>query len=674
MAKSTCCSSNDKKKKGGGCCDAPPPKKEEVVPACETGCCDSKKKTPAAAEPARASCCKDKSDSCCAPPPTTQTPVFNAPHADDAPLCLAVIRQDGGDVVLFDAAGVPVTFHFDGGDIRNLCFNTHGVKACDDLLTPCLDEDGNHGEPEESCFCGVETPHMHAHIRDPRVCDSNGTDSNGAEKVEFLATQTLHPKDVDTTTTTTTAEMYTMNVSEQLPNECSSARMSDAGKKHNNNGGNKNGNRRMHKVQHDDHVDYLVHNAATGELHLEHACTDCGQDDIHGTFKAVAKRQLPRNGDKKSNISVQFFEVEQGPFNVLDFFNNAFQVHSGGRVAAVENILETPSKHTHNNKDLTKPEFWGIPEKEGQHAESNLKANKEVRSTLTCSRICCASEIPMITSVLEKVAGVNKIMVNVPLKQVIVDHNADTVTATELEAVLNKNHFGAAVKRDGAANAAKKVAAAAVPSKGRSHFFVAHICCASEIPAINTIVEPMRGVSSVSINVTTKTVYVDHDTGFCSAQDVADALNKEGFGAEVRLDFAKAAATTRSMFVQSTLTFEQEVDPDTAMLTIFLRSFDPSQLESFIVDVPAKTITVVHNPLGLSAQTIADQLLEPTGIRALVLSDGGANQNVWDIPTMDDSSDELSGDEPMTYPSPAVILSGVFWIVSMLSFIPGENW
>jgi hypothetical protein len=48
-------------------------------------------------------------------------------------------------------------------------------------------------------------------------------------------------------------------------------------------------------------------------------------------------------------------------------------------------------------------------------------------------------------------------------------------------------------------------------TSGRSSFYVAKICCASEIPAINSIVNPMDGTRKVSINVTTKMVrFVRH--------------------------------------------------------------------------------------------------------------------------------------------------------------------
>jgi copper chaperone CopZ len=100
---------------------------------------------------------------------------------------------------------------------------------------------------------------------------------------------------------------------------------------------------------------------------------------------------------------------------------------------------------------------------------------------------------------MEPIEGVSKTMINVPLKQVTVDHDPSVITGKDIENVLNKNRFGATLKRDGGGRAAGG-------SDGRSQFHVQKICCASEIPAINSILNPIHGVSKVSINVTTKMV------------------------------------------------------------------------------------------------------------------------------------------------------------------------
>lgn len=134
--------------------------------------------------------------------------------------------------------------------------------------------------------------------------------------------------------------------------------------------------------------------------------------------------------------------------------------------------------------------------------ESVTGKRRIVRSTIYCSGICCASEIPLVNSALEPLDGVEKIMINVPLRNVIIDHDPSIVTATVLADILNQNDFGASIRRDGGGK--KKQT-----GRGKSRFYVDKICCASEIPMIKSIVNPIEGTSAVSINVTTKMVRKD---------------------------------------------------------------------------------------------------------------------------------------------------------------------
>jgi copper chaperone CopZ len=273
----------------------------------------------------------------------------------------------------------------------------------------------------------------------------------------------------------------------------------------------------------------------------------------------------------------------------------------------------------------------------------------------------------MITKILEPVAGVQKILINVPVKMVTIDHDPDVVSAKDIEAILNKNHFGAKIKTDGA------VTLAAGSTCGRSQFFVQKICCASEIPAINSIIEPMFGVSKVSINVTTKMVYVIHDTATVSATDICDALNADHFGAQTRHDAANDVRAPMSAFVRSTLSFASSdtSSPATQTLKEFLGTFDPTQMEMFVVDVPLNKISVVHNPHILSAETIVEKMAQDTGIQATIIVNGAESAN-WDFPEVGEEEEEAHK-KAVSHPSIATILSGVFWGISMFSFI-GGNW
>jgi hypothetical protein len=133
---------------------------------------------------------------------------------DGGVLCLAVVRESGADISLFDASGEVRSFSYKG-DIRKLCFSSHGQEA-DDLLTPCFDDAGNHGSPEEGCFCGVETPHLHAHVHDPKTCNEDSPNTAEVDLMK-LARMTLHP-----TEESKNSSLFQIPVSERLPKECNS--------------------------------------------------------------------------------------------------------------------------------------------------------------------------------------------------------------------------------------------------------------------------------------------------------------------------------------------------------------------------------------------------------------------------------------------------------------------
>lgn len=164
-------------------------------------------------------------------------------------------------------------------------------------------------------------------------------------------------------------------------------------------------------------------------------------------------------------------------------------------------------------------------------------------------------------------------------------------------------------------------------------------------------------------------MYVDHDSSVVSAQEICEALNLERFGARVEHDAGTEAASA-SAFLTSILAFEasESEAPTTERLTDFLNTIEPSQMETFLVDIPFKKITVVHNPLLLSAREIVDALLEKTGLQTTIVRDGADHKN-WEFP---EAVEEEAIEEENGRPRPTVIASGVFWIISMLSFIGGD--
>ena len=171
--------------------------------------------------------------------PTTTT--TQAIHDSDEEVvhCLAVVLPENGKTVsVLDASGSVRSFSYQGseggGDISNLCFSSHGTDTMtDDLLTPCLDEAGYHGMPDEGCFCGVDIPHLHAHVHDPKLCNNNNEQGPNYKKNNVassesnwikLASLTLLPGDDDKHCGSTGEEDRLLQIpaSEHMPNECNS--------------------------------------------------------------------------------------------------------------------------------------------------------------------------------------------------------------------------------------------------------------------------------------------------------------------------------------------------------------------------------------------------------------------------------------------------------------------
>lgn len=575
-------------------------------------------------------------------------------EGDSFPMCVAVIQENKTDVVIYDAQGISKTFKYNGtNDAKyavDLCFASHGVERnIESLLSPCFDKDGIHGAPAELCFCGIDTPHLHAHMKDPSICNADSI------SLEILASKVLYP--------VSQTEVLKINISDGMPKVCNSLEIMNEilehkfcvkiAKK-----------TRLNQVQHDDHVDYLVHNNVTGELHLEHPCNTCGQNDVHGKFRSVEKRALSSHGTG-GGILLQFFEVESKPFQVLEFAQSIFQVQSD-RVNAVDQMREhwhSPSRHVKRLPGLD----IGSPQ-------------KYVRSTLICSQICCSSEIPIINEVLSKMNGVQKLTVNVPLKIVNVDHDPAKITARQLIEALNEQSMGAAVQRDGAASETNMTnMSASENNSGRSQFFVQGICCASEVPIIKKILLPVPGVKSVSINTTTKVVYVDHEPSVTTAEVISITLTQQGFKSEILRD-ANSSDTVLSnmMLVRSILSFEKYGQDSKFIMDSTIKCLDAliarKVLEEFSLNKMNRTVQVVHNPFVRSAGSIVDELLEATKFEFRVLRDG-SDPKLWNF------ADSLPKDEPAVeeenekfiYPRPNVIASGILWIISMISHV-GDKW
>lgn len=157
-----------------------------------------------------------------------------------------------------------------------------------------------------------------------------------------------------------------------------------------------------------------------------------------------------------------------------------------------------------------------------------------------------------------------------------------------------------------------------------------------------------------------------------SAQALCDALNDAAFGATIKKDAGEIIKGAVPAYVTSMIEFENAPDADS--LKQLLSGYKASQMESFVLGEPGKPARLVHNPLLLPLDEILDNIEQETKKKAKIISNG-ADDISWDFPSYEQAAagrDHENVDDH-TYPKPTVVLSGLFWLVSMFSFI-GGNW
>lgn len=187
------------------------------------------------------------------------------------------------------------------------------------------------------------------------------------------------------------------------------------------------------------------------------------------------------------------------------------------------------------------------------------------------------------------------------------------------------------------------------PSKTvRSSIHCGGICCAAEIPEVRVSLEATPGVHSFFVNVTLKQVTVDHDPKIIAAQDLLQRLS--GVGATEVLKDGGAMNFAEATTVQSKLLLKGPISDASGTCPLIL---------SYFYDETTDVLTVTHVPLAITASQIAKQL------GATVIYDG---TEALLQTNRESDSDKIA---KQRFPRPTVILSGILWIISMLSLIGG---
>jgi len=247
------------------------------------------------------------------------------------------------------------------------------------------------------------------------------------------------------------------------------------------------------------------------------------------------------------------------------------------------------------------------------------------------------------------------------------------------------------------------------PASCRTRLRVQGICCSSEVPAVRSILKPLPGVRKLGINVATKVVFIDHDPTVISATLLAGALNEENFAADIItdgglqlmnsgggatgepsgddtstlpeniLDFPRSRFVESTFFVPGIITCTNHSRLESCPIGKLLQqNFFKDHLRAFHLHAPSMTLKVEHDPESLNAEKIMGVL-----VRGLNDGDWGNIELAHDgsaegltLPvlangTHDDREDGSSeGEKNLCQVN--VVISGIFWVLSLLSFVGGS--
>jgi len=176
------------------------------------------------------------------------------------------------------------------------------------------------------------------------------------------------------------------------------------------------------RIQHGDHVDYVVPNSQGQlELHHIHILADgSSHTDIHGVVSSVPTVSSPlltktTPGGTRLRPAVWRFRVDVGPMASI------FRV---GAASPTTTKYETA---------IAMPEDKGL---------------EPVETVLCVEGICCPSEVPLIESILGPLPGVREVKVNVPARTTHVVHLPGLTKPEALAHALNGASLGAFVQKD----------------------------------------------------------------------------------------------------------------------------------------------------------------------------------------------------------------------------------
>lgn len=292
---------------------------------------------------------------------------------------------------------------------------------------------------------------------------------------------------------------------------------------------------------------------------MEHACDACGDVDLHGKLQLVSTRAWDPDGAKDETDTCHTHD------------SHSFE----------------DTSHVHSQNKRMRLHFYEIPQVPMTVLDMLSDLFTMESSRVNIARNCCDAGICTGAPSHGFVHKTASSSISRPVSKL---------------PCCSHGHSKTCVSKSFASKEGSS------PGLVRSKFFVRQICCASEIPAINTILRPIPGIANISVNTTIKIVTVDHDPTKTTAQHIADKLNREKFGATVTLDGNQKVKAIKGNATAGMSEFHLpsiDVARTQKIITLFLKAIEGINDVSF--DVQAKKLFVIHD-LETTAQDIQARL------------------------------------------------------------------
>ena len=245
-----------------------------------------------------------------------------------------------------------------------------------------------------------------------------------------------------------------------------------------------------------------------------------------------------------------------------------------------------------------------------ESSSNRFQIRKTCRSSMHVDGICCSSEVPEVTSILRNLGnGVQKVSINITSRMVYVDHFTDAdadegsgdrcrgILAADLANALNKEGFGATVRKDGGIVRARKMKMNVKTSTTRTG----------------------RG----------ETLMAGESTAELSPERIGHGLGNANANANTESTSMNSSSTNAALFVESTLMCPSLSSEEEISIEFIKEILEDQQLllhnqvRHVLPNLASRTMKIEHNPKLVSAQTVADALMDSGGYtNVTVLVDG----------------------------------------------------